>query len=221
MKKKSAAAVICLLFCLLLVLLSAGCFQSAKSPSTPAEPAKEPSTGKSTAPSAPDLAAYFPMTVGSTWQYQGEGNEYASFKREVIFAASNKGQLKEDNGGTVSAQVFQVDANSITRVFFQGEEYNSKNFLQSPANDSTVILKTPLQVGTQWQDGSSTRKIVDTAAQVKTPAGVFENCIKVEIAGSDGTVNEYYKKGVGMVKREFISGDAAITSTLASYSIAK
>lgn len=167
---------------------------------------------------------YFPSKPGSNWSYQGEGNEYASFTREVLFAAGDQSQFKEANGGTVSTSIYITSADSIKRVFFSGETYNPQNLL-SPgftSNDSSVILKNPLTTGASWTSGNDTKKIVDSQVEVKTPAGTFSNCIKLEIKsqGSSSTVYEYYGKGVGLVKREFIDGSATITSTLKAYKIA-
>ena len=67
------------------------------------------------------MREYFPLTEGSTWQYLGEGNEFASFTREVLFAREDQAQIIENNGGTISASVFKTTDEEITRVFFQGE----------------------------------------------------------------------------------------------------
>ncbi len=64
-----------------------------------------------------DIRDYFHLTQGSYCQYKGEGNEYASFKREVIYQAGDKLQIKEDNGGTVTQSVWQITNETLTRVF--------------------------------------------------------------------------------------------------------
>ena len=165
------------------------------------------------------LSVYFPLTKGSTWRYLGDGNEYASFNRKVIFTEGNKAQVVEDNGGTVSVSVFTMNEDEIVRIFFQGEEYEEKNFLNEEPNESLIILKSPIKVGTKWGMINGTREIVDTDATVNTPIGEFKNCIKVEITYENSTVHEYFKDGIGMVKREFISEDTKVTSTLEEVNI--
>jgi len=79
-------------------------------------------------------------------------------------------------------------------------------------------------VGTGWQDaGEEPREITNIDASVETPAGRFENCIKVKVGDTNSTslIFEYYTMGVGMVKSEFIAGNDTITSSLRKYSIAK
>lgn len=60
---------------------------------------------------------------------------------------------------------------------------------------------------------------MDTNATIKTPAGTFTGCIAVKITNEFSTLHEYFKSGVGMVKREFSSEGAIVTSELAKYSI--
>lgn len=161
----------------------------------------------------------FPLTKGSSWQYLGDGNEYASFTREVLYTKDNRAQITEDNGGTVSNAVFEISDSEITRVYFEGEAYDKYNVLEKQSEQTVVILKEPLKTGTKWETDKSAREIVDVNATVDTPAGKFENCIKVKISNEDSVMYEYFKEGVGMVKREFISGDTRVTSTLEKYSI--
>lgn len=158
---------------------------------------------------------FFPLVVGSTWEYLGEGNEYASFNRKVLFTSGNLAQIREDNGGTVSAAVFKISPEAVSRVFFMGEAYDDQmNYLNTSSNENIIILKTPLQVGTKWTEPNGTREIVDINATIATPAGSFTQCLKVKISNENSTLYEYYKKGVGMVKREFISGDTKVSSSL-------
>lgn len=167
----------------------------------------------------PKAGDYFPLSKGSTWQYLGDGNEYASFNREVQYVEGNKSQIKEDNGGTVSTSIYQITASAVIRVYFTGEDYEPKNILNQPGNQNMVILKAPIQPGAKWTAGNSTREIVDINASVNTPAGKFDNCVKVKISENQSISYEYFKKGIGMVKREFLFGTDKISSTLAQYAI--
>ncbi len=205
-----------------LVLLAAGCAQ--QSPPSGGDPAPRPD-GPAPQPTPPVLTAqsFFPIKAGSTWTYQGQGNEYAAFTRESIFSRDNRGQFKESNGGTVSSAVFEANADAVTRVYFQGEQYQPDNLLNSPnfaGNDSTVVIKAPLVAGTTWTSGNMQKKLVSVEAAVDTPAGKFEKCLQIETRTPESVVTEYYKENVGLVKREFKSGDTVVTSTLAQYQIA-
>jgi len=165
------------------------------------------------------LKDYFLLTEDSTWQYLGEGLEYSSFSRKVLFVEGNRAQVSEDNGGTVAASIFEITEDAIVRTFFQGEEYDQRNLMDEASNDNLVILKTPLKVGTKWGTKEGVREIVEVNAAVDTPAGKFEDCIKVSIKQENSTMSEYFKAGVGMVKREYDSDGLKITSTLEKYEI--
>lgn len=162
---------------------------------------------------------FFPVSVGSTWEFLGEGNEYAAFVRKALFKEGDRAQFSEDNGGTVSASIFKVTEKEIVRTFLRGEEYNNENLMKEKANDATVILKAPLKAGTKWKNSGDNREIVATDAVVETPAGKFTDCIKVSIKTDNSTMYEYFKAGVGMVKREFVSEGMTVTSTLEKYEI--
>jgi hypothetical protein len=164
-------------------------------------------------------ADFFPVPVGASWEYAGEGNEYAAFKRKVLFCSGDLAQISEDNGGTVSASVYKISSDAVTRIFFRGEEYSNTNYLTAKPNDNLIILKTPFSVGTKWNDKNGTREIVDTNSSVTTPKGSFDQCLKIKISYQDSVSFEYFKQGVGLVKREFVSGETRVTSSLKSYSL--
>lgn len=221
---------------LTLAVFLTGCSISRnQGPGSPADPktgsgAKDPVTrvddpapaGEKPAPvKVPEnkVSDYFPNSVGSTWKYRGEGNEYAAFTRKVLYAKGNRVQLSEDNGGTVGAAVFEITDTAVTRIFFRGEAYDGSNYLNEPPGRRDILLKAPLVVGTKWQDSDGSREIVDVNASVAAPAGIFKECIKVEIKNPDSTLYEYYGKGIGLIKREFVAGNDRITSTLEEFTV--
>jgi hypothetical protein len=224
---KKAIHLSLLAFLLSTSILIVGCAKTAQPPIPESKPSATATPDKTPAPvitptpapvikvvPAVKLADFFPAVAGSTWEYQGEGNEYASFSRKIVFASGNLAQIREDNGGTVTASVFKISSGAVTRIFFVAEAYGQTNYLKSPSNENIVILKTPLKVGTKWAEPNGIREIVDLKATVTTPAGSFTQCLKVKISEKDSIVYEYFKSGVGMVKREFISGDSKISSSL-------
>ena len=227
--KRTHVTLVAILLILTLFLMT-GCLNRNKETPTPRqedqqenqqEPQKEDKKTKEEEQKPEDISLkeFFPLTEGTKWQYLGEGNEFASFTSEVLFVKEDRAQVMENNGGTVSASVFKVTDDEIVRIFFKGEEYDKTNFLDEEPNDNLVILKKPLKVGTKWETTHGTREIVETDAIVDTPAGKFEDCIKVRILLDTSTSFEYFKQGIGMVKREFIYEDTIVTSTLEKYEI--
>lgn len=167
------------------------------------------------------IGDYFPITEGNTWEYRGEGNEYASFTREVEFNEGNKAQIKENSGGTISRSVYKISDSEIIRTFFQGESYEDKNFLEEESNENLIILKKPLEKGAKWDTTQGTREIIDLNATVETPSGTFENCIEIKVSYEHSTLYEYFAKGIGLVKREFESEGMMVISELEEYDIKK
>lgn len=165
------------------------------------------------------LSNYFPLEVGNIWEYEGEGMEYASFTREVVYKEDNKAQVKEDNTGTVTAKVFEITDEAITSVYSQSEAYDDENFLNSENNEDVIVLKSPLEIGTKWETEEGSKEIVEIDASLDTPAGEFDNLIKVQTTHEDNISYEYYKEGIGLVRREFFSDGVEITSTLKQYNI--
>lgn len=146
---------------------------------------------------------FLPVTLNYSWEYIGEGNEYASFDRKIVAVSENLAQIREDNGGTVSQSVFRITLDDVTRIYFVGEAYGDANYLKSTPNDNAVIIKAPIKVGTKWIYKTATREIVDVSASINTPAGKFTGCLKIKISEQYSTIYEYYASGVGLVYKEF------------------
>lgn len=179
----------------------------------------------SQADKSPVPGDYFPIAAGSSWDYAGEGNEFAAFKQEMPYTRDSQAQLYIDNGGTVAAKIVEVTDDAVTQLYFEGEQYDQENLLEKGFNSEAreVLIKTPLQAGTIWKDQGSTREIISLQENVDTPAGTFPDCLKIKITQSDSTavVYEYYAPGVGLVLREFTDGETKVNSILSSYTITK
>jgi len=205
------------LFSLVLILIIGGCSNTKNNNSN------KPATGeKQLQAKAPVPADYFPLKSGSSWTYQGAGNEYASFERQVEYVKNDFAQVREANGGTISSSVYRTSNGAVTRVYTKGESYDNKNILDGgfTANDNTVIIQGPIKKGSNWQnDDNIKREIVGLSATLTAPAGSFKNCMHIRMDGAGYVINEYYAKGVGLVKREFISNGETVSSTLQSYRI--
>lgn len=199
-----------LIFVFLLITATAiGC--TAKQSETPAPPTP-PVEEK-------DIGLYMPMKVGSIWEYEGEGNEYASYTLSVEYEEENRYQLARDNGGTVIADIYEVREDSIVHVYLAGESYDHSNLLKQQNNLEDIVLKLPIEVGNKWVSEENSYEIIDTKATLIVPYGTFNDCVVVRRTYKDGS-EEYmsYKEGVGMLQSEFRTGDFSIFSRLKSFS---
>ncbi len=162
---------------------------------------------------------YFPLPEGALWTYAGEGNEFAAFSRQVVAVEDSLAQVQEDTGGAVGTAIFSSTAEEIVRIFWEGEQSGLEIGITAEPNDNTIIIKAPIELGQKWNNQGHSREIVGLNEVVETPAGRFENCLKLEIIFPQSKIYEYYQPGVGLVKREFISEGFTVTSSLAEYSL--
>lgn len=162
---------------------------------------------------------YLPLKLNNMWQYEGEGNEYASYTLRVEFAKDNRYQLTRDNGGALIADIYEIRNDSIVHVYQMGEVEGVKNLLNQVNNLEDVILKEPVEVGNKWTSQENTYEIVDTKASLTVPYGTFKDCTVIKRTYKDGS-EEYmhFKEGVGMLQSEFRSGNSKIFSRLKSFS---
>lgn len=174
-------------------------------------------------PSASTPGNYYPLAAGNYWIYEGDGNEYASFTRKVEYASGDLTQLSDNNGGTVVTTVLSRDDNGITRIYFEPESYSPGNLLETgfSSNDNTLLLKYPLEPGTAWASGDCQKLVETNGIEIRTPAGVFDDCVKIKLTWPQSDGYEYYKAGIGMIKQEFLIEGGTISSTLKEYHIAE
>ncbi|OGS26673.1 MAG: hypothetical protein A2297_04125 [Elusimicrobia bacterium RIFOXYB2_FULL_48_7] len=145
--------------------------------------------------------SYFPMADGSAWT-------------EVDSASTGKNMKAQWYCQEISTGVYK-----LTKKYFAGDKlvttvaryYSIDNLelVESKSQDfadKTVLLKYPFNTGTSWvteQDGRKIKLTVIAAnAGVKTAAGQFDNCIKIQqedlnLPGSYKYV--YYAKDTGFV----------------------
>jgi len=193
----------------------AGCL-GAQAPKIPAPKAPVP-------PKAPSLPDYFPAAVGSIWDFEGHGNEYASYVRTVVHRLGDKTQIEVNNGGTVTGEVYRITANEVRQVYFTGEFYTRESLLDAKENRQDVVLKAPLEPGQKWETSKTTKTIEQVGLEVTVPAGTFKQVVKVVSVQKDSSwrTYEYYAPGVGPIKCEYTDGTDTISSLLKSYKPAK
>ncbi len=162
------------------------------------------------------IADYFPIQDNMKYVYEGKGNEFAGFEVYVDYTSKDKIQHRVENGGTVTARVYEIKDGKLIRVLSKGEVYYRENMLQQREDPEEVLLMEPLEKGTTWtlKDGRQ-RTITGISAEVETSMGSFTS-IEVITEGSDDTTIDYYAKGIGLVKTIFQSSGMEVSSTLYS-----
>lgn len=176
-----------------------------------------------------DLRSYLPNWSGVTYYFAGEGNEYASFIRQVTFTTQEAVQI-EDSSGTTLAQVVEYDAEELKVVWSEEELYEQRSLLNPVPKEARlgghrenlVLLKAPVAKGTRWDDDRFQREIVSVNQVVTVPLGTFHNVVVVKnksLEADNWVQYEYYAKNMGLIKRESLyvqDGETyAVVSSLA------
>jgi hypothetical protein len=170
----------------------------------------------------PGAGAYFPLPSGSWWIYRSEDSPQASYRQDVLYRRGDLVQIRVDSGSATQMKVYAVGRNAITLVYSADvQDDRTPNYLDSPANVNRVLIKSPVKPGAKWVSDGWLHEVVATGARVETPAGVFEDCVKVRAVSPDGTatVYRYHKKGIGIVRTEHVSQGRVVVTELEDFRI--
>lgn len=161
---------------------------------------------------------YYPFADDKVYTYEGEGNEYASYIVYTEYIEGNKAQYRTSNGGTEVVKVLEYQDGQLVINFAEEETYYRENMInRGPDEAQDILLKEPLEKGTQWtlSDGRK-RYISDVEVNVTTPLGDYK-ALEVTTEGENDAIKDYYAIGIGLIKSVFTTNEAdgyEVTSTL-------
>ncbi len=119
----------------------------------------------------------------------------------------------QDDNGTVFYLGEDVDEYEDGKIF--GHDGSWLYGKDTPAPG--VLIAAKPQVGQKWRTEDVSDEIgeqdevISITETVKTPAGIYENCVKVKEDLADGTVEyKYYAPGVGVVREAPHDGDVLL-----------
>lgn len=160
------------------------------------------------------ISDYYPFSPDTILHYKGVGNEFAQKVVSVDFIKGNRIQLRTNNGGTVVVDIMEIANGELRRVYSRAETYYRENLTAMGEPNQEVLLKEPLVKGTSWTlPGGVKREITAVDKEIVTPLGAYD-AIEVTTSGSGGETHDYYAKGIGLVKSEFVAGSDTISSSL-------
>ena len=160
------------------------------------------------------IADYFPLKSNVYMAYEGSGNEYAEEQIYVDHLTDNTIQIRSTNPGTTTVKVYKIANGELQLVFFQGETYYLADFTTMTGSTPDILLKEPLVKGTEWTSPQGDKRYIsDVDADVETPSGQYKALV-VTTESADSTTRYYYVKDIGLVKKEFVSGDTTVTTSL-------
>lgn len=149
--------------------------------------------------------------------YKGIGNEYAGMTTYIDYNRGNRLQLRSINGGTTVGQVLENKNGELRLLYSKGEFYYRQDILNKSNPKPEILLKEPLIKGTSWTLPNGDKRYISAVnVEVKTSIGNFK-CIEVTTKASGDRTLDYYGKGLGLIKRVFITNGAKITSVLENF----
>lgn len=169
-----------------------------------------------------DIGAYFPLSTGSWWVYRSEDSDQASYRQDVLYSRGDRAQIRVDNGAAVQMKVYSVDRSAVTLMHTASvNDEKTESYLDRQPNANRVLLKAPLRVGAKWVSDGWLHEVVSVSDRVETPAGVFLDCLRIQAISPSGTpiVQRYHKKGIGLVRTEYITEDRTIVTNLIDFRI--
>lgn len=140
--------------------------------------------------------------------FKGEGNEYAEYTETILSKKDGLLETYIDNGGTRSVNILDVSNNEIALVYEESEvyEYGKIDLTKVDRNATReILLKNPIKVGETFNNW----KVISTNEEIQVPYGKLKNVIVIEkmTKEQDGSVSkmtEYWAKGLGRVKEEYL-----------------
>lgn len=161
------------------------------------------------------IADYFPYLHNTRLEYEGIGNEFAGKSVYFEYIDGNRAQIKEKNPGTNMVRIIEYKDGAITEIYSEGEFYHIENFLNNKANSQEILLKEPLEVGTNWLSSNGYKKeITSIDRQIETPYGVLQ-ALEVTTEYDNGRLEKtYYSQGIGFVASIYIDGDFRVETLL-------
>lgn len=162
------------------------------------------------------LNEYFQNRVGYKYHFEGRGSKFAAMDWEVVYKEGDRVQIVETSHGTRAALVYKIGRDSLELVHFD-ETSPYRNHLRDRNNQHQVLLHTPLDTDTRWEDRHTVREIVSLGEEIQLPLGKYQTLkVKKQYKDLDATEYIYYVKGLGFVKSEYISNGVSVITQLES-----
>ena len=155
---------------------------------------------------------YLPIAVGSSWTFIDPERPRTSDNISIT------GITKLSNGETAF-----ISTTSDGEEGYLSRTANNLILFHQTINDlqGELIYSPPIKVGTTWQGREGEARVV-TQETVNTPAGIFQNCFRIDvhIVDDDDYYSIWLAKNVGPVKLAVIDishGDIEDTVVLEAF----
>ncbi len=180
-----------------------------------------PSAAAAPVPKIAKKADYFPLALGTKWEY-AEGDDVKT--TEVVGVDVQK----DGTYVTLTYKGVKSPPPTLRRVFrvVNGDVFSLKTE-NSEAEKPALIMKTIVRADDawetehQWKGGElwTIKNRVGAAKAIKTPAGEFTALPVMQDNSRTGKETRWYAAGVGLVRKE--AADGTVVSELKSFTAGK
>jgi hypothetical protein len=128
-----------------------------------ASPWLKPGTGQQNATSGSSIERYFPLVDGMVYIYTtvNEQGDQGLLVARVHRSDAHHGELRFPSG----TKSFEIAPDGLV--------------LRGRGNETSYVLKLPLQTGTSWRgEHGGQSRIINATAVIDTPAGHYEGCVQ-------------------------------------------
>ena len=149
-----------------------------------------------------ELANFFPFHPNTlaTFTVEGVGEPGLRTIYNTYISGNRVQRMIHATAFAPSLEIIEVSGSQVRLVFGDPFYYNLEDMTDVAQSLDIVLLQTPLQVGTSWNNGDETSTITAIDAQIETPFGAF-TAIEVTTISADGSEEKfYYAEGFGLVK---------------------
>lgn len=161
-----------------------------------------------------DVHEYAPYAFYQTYNFHGEGNEFAGMEVKTNFGPDKNGryQFTLDNGGVSVVFVYALTHQGVEELaFFPEASGNSDLRYHEDSNDNrtSLILPVDVSVGGQFNRGYRDQEpliITEIIPRYNLQGVIYYNVLVMEAQQEDFNqqTRYYYAPAVGLIKEEFI-----------------
>jgi hypothetical protein len=171
-----------------------------------------------------DKVEYFPLKVGTTWEYLANGKKIVTTVAaheqlaEKLFAA----RLETTMDGVIVTEHLTVMDGGVCRILANGQKVATRINGQQ-VTKPWLVLKVAPKVGDKWEFVMETLPIQGSlltleAKKLKVGSKEYDTFLvtssNMKFAGQDVELKTWYAKDVGMVKQTFVQPGAGLDITL-------
>lgn len=122
-------------------------------------------------------------------------------------------EFSVDKGRDIQYEMKYIGTSQEFNTWYGADTYLETETSEGLFFGSDIILAYPVEVGHDWKVGEFDFIIESAEETVTTPAGTFEDVVKVKTTqeGSKEYSYSYYAKGVGQILRESVDENGEVT----------